>query len=392
VSLRRKLALIGLVYVVEGFPMGIFLDVFPVFLARMGVPRAEIGFVAGLSLAWSLKVLWSPLVDRFGERRHWIGCALVAMAGALLAVGGATGEGLTPLLWGGLAFFCLASATQDVAIDAWTIGLVERGEEGPANSMRMTAYRLGMIGVANALLFLPRWVGWQETLAAGAALCALMAAAVSRLPRVAVAPAERRDSWGALRRWLARPGALPVFAFVLLYRVGDGAMAPMIKPFWVERGFSNEEIATISGMLAGTATIAGAWLAGWLVARVGIGRSLWIVGALALASNLGYAAAAALPEAGRAPVYAASLVESFCSGMAGVGFMSFLMRICEREHAAVQYALLTAVYNVAGSLLRIPSGVLSEWLGYAGYFALTAALALPAFAFLPAARRWSGSS
>jgi PAT family beta-lactamase induction signal transducer AmpG len=78
--------------------------------------------------------------------------------------------------------------------------------------------------------------------------------------------------------------------------------------------------------------------------------------------------------------------------MAGVAFMSFLMRICEKEHAAVQYALLTSIYNLAGSLLRIPSGVLTERMGYAGYFALTAAFALPAFAFLPRARRWITAS
>jgi PAT family beta-lactamase induction signal transducer AmpG len=162
----------------------------------------------------------------------------------------------------------------------------------------------------------------------------------------------------------------------------------MVKPFWVDRGFSNEEIAAVSGVLGMLATIAGGWTGGGVVARLGIGRSLWVIGAFALASNLVYALAAALPSAGHAGVYAASLTESFCGGMAGVAFMSFLMRICQKEHAAVQYALLTAIYNLAGSLLRIPSGALAEALGYAGYFALTAAFALPAFAFLPGARRW----
>ena len=387
-SLRRKLAIIALVYVVEGFPMGIFLDVLFVFLARLGVSKAEIGFVAGLSIAWSLKVLWSPLIDRFGERRQWIAGALIVMAGALLVVGRSEADHITALLWGALATFCLASATQDIAIDAYTIGLVDRGEEGPANAMRNTAYRIGMIGVANSLLFLPRWIGWQETLAVGAGFAALMAGAVFIVPRVETPPVALRDTWGALRRWLSQGGAWPVFFFVLLYRVGDSAMAPMVKPFWVDRGFTNEEIGAISGMLGGGATIAGAWLAAGVVTRLGIGRALLAMGVLALASNLAYATAAHFPETGRAGVYAASLIESFCSGMAGVAFMSFLMRICQKQHAAVQYALLTAVYNLAGSVLRIPSGVLTEQLGYAGYFALTAAFALPAFAFLPGARAW----
>jgi PAT family beta-lactamase induction signal transducer AmpG len=390
VSLRRKLAVIALVYVIEGFPMGVFLDVLPVFFRRMGVSKAEIGFLAGLSVAWSLKVLWSPLIDRFGLRRQWISGANVAMAAALLLVARGGAETLTAAIWLAVSAYCVASATQDIAIDAYTIGLVDRGEEGPANAMRMTGYRLGMLLAGGVLLFLPRWIGWPETLAVAAGLHAAMAAAVYTVPRVEVPVEARREMWHALRRWLGRQGALPVFLFVLLYRVGDSAMAPMVKPFWVDRGFLDEEIGAISTGLGVGAIIAGGWIAAGVVSRLGIGRSLWVIGVFALASNLAYAAAAGFPAAGRPGVYAASLTESFCSGMAGVAFMSYLMRICQKEHAAVQYALLTAIYNLAGSLLRIPSGVFAEALGYAGYFALTAAFALPAFAFLPSARRWIG--
>ena len=87
-SLRRKLVVIAAVYVGEGFPMGVFVDLWPVFQRRIGMSKAEIGFVAGLSLMWSLKVLWSPLVDRYGERRHWIVAAQLAMAAALVGMGG----------------------------------------------------------------------------------------------------------------------------------------------------------------------------------------------------------------------------------------------------------------------------------------------------------------
>lgn len=389
-SLRRKLGVIALVYVIEGYPMGIFVDVLPVLFRRLGVSKEEIGFLAGLSVAWSLKVLWSPLIDRFGLRRQWIAAANVAMALALLAVArsGASDFGL--LVWLSVSAYCLASATQDVAIDAYTIGLVDAGQEGPANAMRMTGYRGGVILAGGGLLFLPRWIGWSETLAVAAALHVLMAGAVFLTPRVEVAPEARRAMWSALQRWFGREGVLPVFFFVLLYRIGDSTMGPMVKPFWVDRGFSNEEIGAVATTLGVAAMIAGAWLAGGLVMRWGIGRSLWVIGGFALGSNLGYAAAAAAPEAGKTAVYAASLVESLCSGMAGVAFMSYLMRICEKSHAAVQYALLTAIYNLAGSLLRIPSGVLAEQLGYAGYFALTALFALPAFAFIPGARKWLG--
>ena len=103
------------------------------------------------------------------------------------------------------------------------------------------------------------------------------------------------------------------------------------------------------------------------------------------------ASAALAPESARAPVYAASLLESFCAGLASAAFLSFLMRICEKEHAAVQYALLTAIYALPGSFVAVASGWLTEQVGYAAYFTATAAIALPAFAFLPRASAWIDS-
>jgi PAT family beta-lactamase induction signal transducer AmpG len=167
-------------------------------------------------------------------------------------------------------------------------------------------------------------------------------------------------------------------------------MGPMVKPFWVDRGFGDAEIAAVSALFGIVATVLGAIAGGAVVARIGIGRSLWLLGALALASNLGYAAVATLPESGHAGVYAASAVESFCGGLASAAFLSYLMRICDKEHAAVQYALVTAIYALAGSLVAAPSGWVTERLGYAGYFGLTALYALPAFVFLHRARVWLG--
>ena len=390
-TLRRKLSVIALVYVIEGFPMGVYATVWPVFFRGQGMSRTEIGLLSGLAMAWSLKVLWSPLVDRFGERRQWIACSLIAMALCLLTLSNVDTSHLGPLLWSVLALYCLASATQDIAIDAYTIGLVDRGEEGPANSMRVTAYRIGLIAAGGGLLFLPRWIGWNGTFAVAAAASALMAAAVYAAPAVSVPAESRKDVLPSLRLWLGQGGALPVLLFVLLYRVGDRAMGPMVHTFWVDRGFAYEEIASVSTTLGALAMILGAIVGGGVVARIGIGRSLWMLGALALASNLAYAAAAWFPESGRTGVYAASIVESFCGGLATAAFLSFLMRICQKEHAAVQYALLTAVYALAGSLVAVPSGWFTERLDYAGYFALTAVFALPAFAFLPGARRWIGA-
>jgi PAT family beta-lactamase induction signal transducer AmpG len=397
VSLRGKLAVIALVYVIEGYPMAIFRDVWPVYFrhqgvalsTHQGVALSTIGAISGLYVAWSLKVLWSPLIDRFGERRQWIAGALGTMGIALLLLAGRDPDP-DALLWAILGAFCFASATQDIAIDAYTIGIVERGEEGPANGVRITAYRIALLVGGGGLVFLPDRIGWPATWFVAAGLFGAMAAGLLLCPRVAVPLEARRETIAPMRRWLGRPGVLFVLLFVLFYRIGDLAIAPMLKPFWVDRQLSLDEIAFVSSILGGIATMVGAVLGGVIVSRLGIGRALVVVGVLALASNLGYALAAAFPTSGRPGVYAASLVESFCGGLAAAGFMSYLMRICEKEHAAVQYAALTSLYALPGTFAGAVSGVAVEQMGYASFFALTALLALPAFAFLPGARGWLG--
>jgi PAT family beta-lactamase induction signal transducer AmpG len=391
VSLRQKLAVIALIYVLEGFPMGVFKHLLPAYFSVHEVPLWAFGWLGFFYIAWSAKVLWSPLVDRFGERRYWIAGAMVAMAVCLLGIGSVEEPSrLGIFLWLCVGLYCVASATQDVAIDAYSIGLAERGDEGPFNSMKASAYRIGLLFAGSGLLLLPRWIGWDGTFAAAALISVAFAASVRLAPAVPVPAESRAATIAPLRRWLAQGGALPVFAFVLLYRVGDQAMGPMVTPFLLGRGLALEELSLINGAFGVGATIVGAIAGGVCVARFGIGRMLWVLGAVALASNLGYAAAAGFPASGRPGLYTASMLESFSAGLAAAAFLSYLMRICEKEHAAVQYALLTAVYALAGSFIALPSGWLTERIGYAAYFGLTAVLALPAFAFLPRARAWIG--
>ncbi len=382
-NLGRKLPIIAWIYLIQGFPMGVH-DLWPIYLRRHEASLAEIGLLGALRFAWSLKVFWSPLVDRFGELRQWIAGSLAVMTLSIFWIAFEDAGHVSPLLWTAFWLYCLASATQDIAIDAYSIGITDRGEEGPVNSMKATAYRAGML-LATALLLLPRWIGWSATFVTAGLLSAVMAASMFALPPDVTRRLERRDLWPALRRWLGSGHGISVIAFVMLFRLGDLAMGPMLGTFWVDRGFSDEEIALVSKALGIAAFVLGAIVGGWVVFRIGISRGLWIFGALALLSNLGYSAVAAMPETGRAGVFAAALIESLCSGLVSASFLSYLMRICQREHAAVQYALLTASYALPGAVAAGFSGVLTEAIGYAPYFALTAGLALPAFAFLPRA-------
>jgi len=398
---------VAVLYFAEGLPFGVVKEVVPVYLKVAGWSLTDLGLLSLLGLPWTLKVLWSPLVDRFGDRRTWIVGCLLALAVGCAALAPIDPAGRPLALWMVLIGVTIASATQDVAIDAYTIGLVARGEEGEANGVRVSAYRVALIASGGGLVLLAPWLGWPPVFLAAAALFAALAVVVRAAPRIVVPSAARRAWREPMRRWLLRAGAPAVFAFVLLFKLGDAAMGPMVKPFWLDRGLTVVEIGLVSSSVGVLATIAGALVGGWLTDRWGIARALLLLGLAQALSNLGYAGVAwldpppptttvatlgealrAIVEPARGLIYTASMLESFSSGLGSAAFMAYLMNICDKEHAAVQYAALSAVFALSRDVAGAISGWATTQLGYATYFALTFLLAFPALALLPWVRTW----
>lgn len=388
-DLRRKLFWVSLLYFAEGFPFGIVVDNLPVYFRTHGVSLTEIGLMSLLGAPWTLKVLWSPLVDRFGTRQRWVVSCLLTMAVVLFALPFFEAAHPSVWLWGALITLTTASATQDVSIDAYTIGLLDPGEEGVANGVRVSAYRVALVVGGGGLVILARPLGWTLVFHIAAAIVLGLAVLAWHSPPLPAFPAEPQQAWfRPLWDWLARPGAPMIFVFILTYKLGDSSMGPMIKPFWVDRGLSLAEIGWISTTFGVAASIAGALAGGVWTTRWGIFRGLWVLGLLQAFSNLGYAAVAHF-NLGRAGIYSASLFESFTGGLGTAAFLAFLMHICDKRRAATEYALLTAIFGFTRSLAGAFSGWGTTHLGYAEYFAVTFLLALPAFALLPWVKPWA---
>lgn len=348
-------------------------------------------------MAWTLKWLWAPAIDLWGERQTWIVCCQVFLAAGVVAFVALDPSHIGAGLWAVLLLLALLSATQDIAIDAYTIGLLDREALGPGNGMRVTAYRVSLIVSGGLFVALAGVIGWTLSFTAAAgvlALCAVLSSHSPREKRAGSGPSGDRPSTvrqaisASLQQFLSRPGFVGVALFVLTFKLGDMALGPMIKPFWVDRAFTPVEIGMVPGTIGVASTIAGALLGGTLTGRWGIFRGLWVLGALQAGSNLVYAAAAVGPPSSWL-MYTASVVESFCGGLGTAPFLAFLMSLCSKAHAATQYALLSALFGLTRVLAGSFSGFAAEQLGYAAYFALTCGLALPAFALLPWVRRWA---
>ena len=379
--LRSRLTWIVILSVASGFPFGLFNDLIPVYLRSTGASLSEIGLLSTLALPWALKVLWAPAVDRLGTRRRWIAGTQIGLAVtlALIATGGASaGPGFFVLL---LTFVAL-SATQDIAVDGYTIEIMDRSELGPANGTRVMGYRIGMIVAGGVLVAASGRLGWTAVFLAGAAFYALTAMLTGAMPE-AKREHDPHESWiEPLRELLSRPEIVVAALFVLTFKLGDLALTPMVKPFWVDSGYTVQQIGWVQTTLGVGASIAGALLGGEVIRRLGAFKALWVLGLVQALSNLTYWAAA-VAGATVPLMYSAAIVEQFTAGLGTAAFLTFLMTLSSRKYAATQFALLTALYRVGGIAAGAVSGILAQRMGYASYFLLTFGLALPAFALLP---------
>jgi PAT family beta-lactamase induction signal transducer AmpG len=384
-DLRRKLTWIAVLYFAEGLPFGIAYDVWPVYFRVHGVSLREIGLMSLLSLPWTWKMLWAPLVDRFGARQQWISACLLALAVATVAIIPQDAGHPSWLLWGVLLAFTAASATQDIAIDAYAVDVSSPEETGAINGVRVSAARIALLVGGGGVMMLAGVTGWTPLWIALAAGFLVLSVIAYASPRVPLDQNERRNPIGPVLRWLLRWEMLPVLLFVPLFKLGDSLLGRMVKPFWVDRGYSLKEIGLISVTLGVVLTIVGALAGGWFVKKFGIFRSLLWLGIAQALPHLGYAAVAhfTLP---RESIYVASMLESFTQGLGTAAFLSFLMNLCEKEHAATQYALLSALFALTRDVVGALSGIGVEKLGYSAYFAFTGLLAIPMVGLLPLIR------
>jgi PAT family beta-lactamase induction signal transducer AmpG len=379
--LRIRLSWIGAIAFASGFPFGLVNETVPIYLRSQGASLVEIGQLAKLSLPWSLKWLWAPLVDRLGTRRQWIAACLTALAALTWAIGTLGSGQLGPELWVILALIVLLSATQDVAIDAYTIQSTTTRELGVANSVRITLYRIGMLTAGGLLVWLAGRIGWSQSFSVGALLLAGLAICALFLPTVG-ATGHPSTLWEPLRELLSRKGIGTVIVFALIFKLDIAALEPMMRPFWVDRGLTLAEIGAVvtSGRLI--ATIAGAALGGIFTTRYGIFTGLWVLGLVQAISALVYWMAAA-GDSSKPVLIGAAYFESFAAGLGTSAYLAFLMSVCEKRYAATQFAVLSALLALTRWIAGDMSGGLAERLGYANYFLLTFFLGLPAFALIP---------
>ena len=403
---RRVLSLLFLGFS-SGLPFGVLAEPLAARLVEAGLSKTAIGLFALVSLPYSLKFLWAPLMDHaplpvlsrlLGRRRAWMIAAQALLFAAIIALGVPDPKS-EPWLLAWLALLvAFASASQDIVIDAYRVECLDDRRQAAGAATAVFGWRVGQFGAAAGGLVLADLVPWEAAflVMGGAVAVGLVAALVNPEPNVS--PPPRGDSLGQvlyqaavapLADFAKREGWIAILAFILLYKFGDQVLAVMKMPFFLGTiGFTKTEIAEVVKLFGVAATLAGGFLGGILLVRVGMMRGLFICGVLMAASNLLIVVQALVGrDLGMLAVTIA--VENITTGMGTAAFVAYLSSLCNVAYTATQYALLTSLMAFSRTAMSSGAGWLADRMDWVSFFIVSTLAAIPGLILLAwMIRRW----
>ncbi|MBL8669795.1 MAG: MFS transporter [Alphaproteobacteria bacterium] len=380
-----------------GLPLLMVFGTLSAWLREAGVSRTTIGFFSAVTFAYGLKFLWSPAVDRapvpsltrwLGRRRSWMLLAQILVALGLVFMGLTDPRVDLASMAVFAAFVAFASATQDIALDAYRIESAPDEMQGATAATYSLGYRLGMLVAGAVPLYLADLASWTVAYCAMAATMGVGAVVVLLAPEAPPAPPAERPDFGRIidesvvqpfADFFRRHGwrlAILALLFAATYRLADMVLGVMAIAFYKDLQFTNTQIASVSKLYGFAMTIAGGFLGGALVARWGALRTLLLGTLLSAATNLLFVWLAGTgPDIGVLAVVISA--DNLAGGLASVASIAFLSGLTSTAYTATQYALLSAAVVESGRALGMLSGWAVDKVGYEAFFLGTAALGIP---------------
>jgi PAT family beta-lactamase induction signal transducer AmpG len=375
---------------VSGLPLALSGFTLKQWLTESGASLHAIGLTSNIGLAYTLKFLWAPLLDRLppgllaraGRRRGWLFCLQppLVLATVALALSDAATAPLAAIA--AASAVALFSATQDIAIDAWRIEAFPVEQQGEALAAYVWGYRVAMMVSGAGVIWAAGTLGWHGALAVVAVLLAAGLLVTWRAPEPTVLPAPRQGGVMAaiatpLKAFLAQPGAGIALLYVALFYLGEAMAGAMLAPLYRHLGFDRAAVAAATGPFALAATLSGVAVGGWLVARIGLARALISTGFGQMTAMALYVLLANTPG-DHTLLYCTVVLEAFVQALASAAFLAFLSGLCTPGFAATQYALLNSVAALASHSVGGLSGFLAEAVGWTGFYLIAMAASLPA--------------
>lgn len=377
----KKFVLLACLYVAQFLPVAFFMQTLPVFLRQQGVSLEMIGLTNLLSLPWTIKVFWSPIVDcygwtKWGHYKSWI-LAMQSLL-ALILAGCAFLDLKTQLIWlpVGILLAISCAATQDIATDALAVEILDGSERGMGNSLQGAGAYLGAILGGGVLLILLNYKGWTVSLLTMSCLVLLLLLPVLFYDeRIASYTPRTQPNWKVFLQFFTRPRIGRWIVVLLVYMMGTTIANTMFRPFLVDLGLSLTQIGLINGVVAYSAGLVGSFVGGFLVKPLGRKQSLLVLGGFMAIAN----AAFIIPTLGwtsMSVLYLVSIGFQFAYSMACIPMYTVMMDNSRLGTAGFDYTLQISIVFVGSLLAGGMSGFITKAIGYQGVFLSSAALVL----------------
>lgn len=401
----------------SGLPFLLTGATFGYWLRDAGTTLTAIGFLSWVGLAYTFKFLWAPIVDRLrapfagklGRRRGWVVLAQAAIAAGLFGMaavgphgpGGLAAIGILALV---VAF---ASATQDIAVDAWRIEAAAGPDElGLFTSAFTLGYRFALLVTDALILVFAQYLGWPISYGLMAAAMGIGLFAALKMPEpgrseTALEERARANSmysfrgafdaiFGPLVEFFRHHGAwaLLMLTMISVYRLPEFVIGPVAGPFYHDLGLEKDVVGGIRASVGLIASILGIAAGGLAAMRLGYIKTL-ILGAILQGFGVSAYAVVATFGAEDLRLFAAAMVsDNFCYAFAGVALVTYMSSLTSVGYTATQYALLSSVYTLFGKFLKGFSGAVVDALdhgrtlmqAYAIFYVGAGLIALPALA------------
>ena len=385
----RRLAAVSLLSFSSGLPLGLVITGIGYWMQQEGIDIKSIGLVTLGQAPYAFKFLWSPLVDRFAPRRArkrtWIAIGQVMLAVSVAALALYTGHPTVAAITVLTLLISFSSSTQDIAIDAYTVEVLRREEQGLAVGARVALYRAAMYVSGAILCSLGPTIGWTACFVGLAVVFLLLLPVTALAPepeRIPPPPASLKDAvWQPLVSFFRHPRALEIACFLFLYKLSNNVAEALVRPFLGQLGFSPLDVGVATGTISLFATIGGTFLGGIASTRWGVGRALWIFGFAQALAHGGYAVVAQV-GLNRPVMYAAMALEAGAIGLGTGAFNVLLFRLTQKRYSATQYALFSSIFALNRTVAGPPAGVLIDAFGWRDFFLLTIPVAIPGLLML----------
>jgi PAT family beta-lactamase induction signal transducer AmpG len=400
VILSRRMVVALIMGFASGLPLLLTLNLLQAWMKVEKVDLTVIGFMHIVTLPYTIKFLWAPVMDRFtlpflGRRRGWLLVAQILLICSIIGLG-FTDPGKNLYIVAIAAFIVtFFSASQDIVIDAYRREDLADEELGLGSSLYVAGYRAGMLLAGGGGLILADNMSFTlvYVIMAACMLPAVLTTLLTPEPIIAEGtPKNMKDAVvGPLKDYFSRNGAIFMLLFILFYKIGDSMASAMTTPFYLDIGFTLTEMGAIAQVTGTVGIVLGGLIGGVLMLRLKINRSLWVFGILQAISTAGFALQAYI---GKNLFVLTGVVafEYLCSGMGTAAFMAFIASLTNKKFTATQYALLTSLVGIPRVLASTPTGYIAKNMGWEGFFIFCTLMAIPGLLLLMKFAPWKSKT